>query len=65
MSDLSRIFALDPNKCTRTDIAQIVQAFRDRRAQFELGNMKAGSTKPVTGKMAELMKSVKSDDIDL
>ena len=65
MSDLSRIMSLDPNKCTRTDIAQIVQFFRDRRAQFELGNMKAGSTKPATGKVAELMKNVKSDDLEL
>ncbi len=65
MSTLIELMARDPNKCTREDIVAIVQAFRDRRKQFTIGNLSAGSTKAPTAKVAETMKAVKADDIDL
>jgi len=65
VSTLIELMSRDPNKCTREDIVAIVQAFRDRRKQFTIGNLSAGSTKPPSAKVAETMKAVKADDIDL
>jgi hypothetical protein len=65
MSTLMELMSRDPNKCTKDDIREIIKAFRERRQQFVLGNLSAGSTKAPTAKFAEIMKSVKSDDLDL
>lgn len=50
MTDLSELFARDPLELSRQDINTIVEEMRKRRGQFALGNMKAGSTKPLTEK---------------
>lgn len=65
MSTLMEIMQRDPNKCTREDMVVIVQTFRDRRKQFVIGNMSAGSTKAPSAKVQEVLNAVKSDDLDL
>lgn len=50
MSDIAQLFATDPLKLTRDDISSIIKEFRAKRSAFNVGNMKAGSTKPLTEK---------------
>ena len=50
MADLSELFARDPLDLTKPDISLIIEEMRKRRGQFVLGNMKAGSSKPLTEK---------------
>jgi phage tail tube protein FII len=57
-SALAELFSRDPVKCTDQDIAALVAAYRDRRKQFDLGNMKARSSKPATGKAAAITKAI-------
>lgn len=54
MSDIATLFARDPLSLTRDDISTIVAEFRKSRHQFTLGDMKAGSTKPLTPKQKEV-----------
>lgn len=63
MTDISELFARDPLKLTRDDITDIIKRMRDARAQFNLGNVKAGSTKPLSEK-AKATKSL-ADSLDL
>lgn len=63
MSELSIIFALDPELCNRTHMQTIVAAFRERRVQYNLGNNSAGSTKAPTAKEAEALKAVGNLDL--
>jgi hypothetical protein len=44
MSDINELFRKDPLLCTTQDIQAIVLAFREKRAQFQLGNKMAGKT---------------------
>lgn len=60
MSDLSELFARDPLGYSKQDIATIIEEMRKKRGQFNLGNMKAGSTKPLTEKQKAIM-SVSKD----
>jgi hypothetical protein len=46
MTDIQELMARDPANCTREDIAEIVAYFRTARANFNLGNLMAGATKP-------------------
>lgn len=50
MTDLSTLFARDPLSLTRADIDTIISEMRKSRHAFNLGNAKAGSTKPPTEK---------------
>ena len=50
MSDIAELFARNPLQLTTTDLEEIVKKFRESRGQFVVGNMKAGSTKPLTEK---------------
>ena len=50
MTDLATLFARDPLELTKDDISTIVDTMRQSRRAFNLGNMKAGSTKPKTEK---------------
>ncbi len=50
MTDIARLMAEDPLNLTRDDLTQMVAYFRGTRKQFNLGNLKAGSTKPPTEK---------------
>lgn len=45
MSDMAELFALDPLKHTRSSIDEIIQYYRTARANFNLGEKSAGSTK--------------------
>ena len=49
-TDISELFARDPLSLNQQDIGIIVAKFRESRKAFNLGNMKAGSTKPPTAK---------------
>ena len=68
MSDLSELFSRDPLTFTKEggEVRQIIEAMRAKRKQFNLGNMKAGSTKPLSEK-AKAVLSVKDSigDLDL
>lgn len=57
MTDLADIFARDPLTYTKDggELATIVEEMRKRRGQFNLGNAKAGSTKPLTAKQKEVL----------
>lgn len=54
MSDIALLFARDPLTLTREDISTIIAEMRKSRHAFNLGNMKAGSTKPKTAKQKEV-----------
>lgn len=54
MSDLSSLFATDPLKLTREDFEAVIAEMRKMRGNFNLGNLKAGSTKPKTEKEKQL-----------
>lgn len=65
MSDLAELFARDPNKCSKQDIAKIVAAFRERRKQFNMGGTLAGKVVQIKGKAAETAKAIASDGLDI
>lgn len=46
MSDIQELFSRDPLSLTQENIDEIITHYRKCRAQFNLGNMKAGSAKP-------------------
>lgn len=45
MSDIAELFARDPLSLSKQDIGEIVKYYREKRAQFNLGDKTAGSTK--------------------
>lgn len=57
MSDLADLFARDPLSFTKEggELATIIEAMRQKRGQFNLGNAKAGK---VTGKPSEKAAAV-------
>lgn len=54
MTDIATIFGTDPLKLTREDFDQLITEMRRMRGNFNLGNVKAGSTKPKTEKEKKL-----------
>ena len=64
---MSELFRRDPLSYSDQDIDIIVARFRESRKQFDLGNKKAGSTKPLTAKQkaAEELGGKLSLDLDL
>ncbi len=60
MSTLVELMSRDPNDCDKADIEKIVKFFREKRTQFQLGDMKAGSTKPPAKGTAEAIAATKS-----
>lgn len=54
MSDIATLFARNPLELTRADVDKMIDEFRKSRHAFNLGNMKAGSTKPPSAKQAEI-----------
>lgn len=50
MSDIADLFQRDPLQLTEEDLSTIIEKFRAARGQFNLGNLRAGSTKPPTAK---------------
>lgn len=65
MTDLSTLFARNPLDHTRDDISTMIEAFRKSRHQFNLGNPKAGSTKPLTPKQQQIKSLADKLDIKL
>lgn len=65
MTDLSTLFARNPLDLTRADITTIIEAFRKSRHQFSLGNVRAGSTKPLTEKQKNIATLASKLDIKL
>lgn len=68
MTDITELFARDPLQLEDQDIDAIIARFRESRKAFNLGNMKAGSTKPKTKTekaTAELRKKLGGIDIKL
>jgi len=63
--DIQELFSRDPLNLTKTDISTIIEEMRKSRHNFNLGNMKAGSTKPKTEKQKQLEEVSKGLDIDL
>lgn len=65
--DMSELFRRDPLSYSDQDIDIIVARFRESRKQFDLGNKKAGSTKPLsaTQKKVEELGNKLSLDLDL
>ena len=67
-TDIAELFRRDPLKLSDQDIDQIIEQFRSSRHQFNKGNMKAGSTKPLTEKQKtakEMSEKVNLDIKDL
>ena len=52
--DMGELFRRDPLSYSKQDIQVIVARFRESRKQFDLGNKKAGSTKPLTAKQKQV-----------
>lgn len=61
MSDIAALFQRDPLDLSKQDIDDIVKYYREKRAQFNLGDKTAGSTK----KMKVDSPKVKIDAMDL
>lgn len=68
MSDIADLFARDPLSLTKPDIEVIVKYYREKRAQFNLGDKTAGATKkmkadgPKITDVNELLGLVTKDD---
>lgn len=65
MADVAELFARDPLDLTEDDLTTIVAEMRKSRHAFNLGNVKAGSTKPKTEKQKTLEGLAKGLDISI
>lgn len=65
MADIAELFARDPLSYSEQDLTTIVEEMRKSRHAFNLGNIKAGSTKPRTEKQKSLDALAEGLDIDL
>lgn len=61
MSDIAELFARDPLGLSKQEIGEIVTYYRQKRAQFNLGDKTAGSTK----KMKEEKPKIKASAEEL
>lgn len=65
MNDLQEILSRDPRSYNDRDLDTIVAELRASRHQYNLGNKKAGSTKPKTEKEKEMAGLKLELDLDL
>lgn len=67
MSDLTELFARDPLSYTKEggELRIIIEAMRKSRAQFNLGNVRAGSMKPVSPEKKEVLSIADKLELDL
>lgn len=65
MADVAELFSRDPLSYTEEDLTFIVTEMRKSRGAFNLGNVKAGSTKPKTAKQKVLGELAKGLDISI
>lgn len=63
MSTLIELMSRDPNDCDKADIVKIVEFYRSKRVQFQLGDMKAGSSKPSSKATSEAINAAKGVDV--
>jgi hypothetical protein len=56
MSDLAELFARDPLTLTDDNISTIIEEMRKSRHAFNLGNLRAGTTKPKTEKQKQIIE---------
>lgn len=63
MSDLQELFDRDPLQLSEQDFKLIIEEHRKNRHAFNLGNLKAGSTKPKTEKQKQV--EALSDKLDI
>ena len=61
MTDIARLFQLDPLNLTKADITEIIKYYRAASAQFTAGDKTAGATK----KMKSNGTTVKEKKLDL
>jgi hypothetical protein len=67
MTDLTEIFARDPLSYTKEngELVAIIAEMRAKRAQFNMGNLNAGSTKLPTAKQQQILSLKDSLKLDL
>lgn len=66
MSDIAELFTRDPLSLTRENIDEIIAHYRTARANFNLGEKQAGSTKKLkAGPKVEIKDAPKKDLKDL
>lgn len=66
MTDMAELFARDPGKHTRESIDEIIVYYRAARANFNLGEKQAGSTKKakaVAGPAGPKLGALDLDDL--
>lgn len=63
--DIVELFSRDPLGYSEADLDLIIAEMRKSRGAFNLGNVKAGSTKPKTEKQKKLEELAKGLEIDL
>lgn len=65
MDDITVLFQKDPLELTDIDLDLLISKMRQARGQFNLGAMKAGSTKPPTEKQSATATLAKKLNLDL
>lgn len=65
MTDIARLFAEDPLNLTKDNIDEIIKYYRTARANFNLGEKSAGSTKKLkaTGEAAPKVTTLDLDKL--
>lgn len=63
-SDLPRLMSLDPLQHTNESLDKIITELRAMRHSFNLGNMKAGTTKPKSAKEKSAMTFANKLNLD-
>ena len=64
-TDIALLMSTDPLKLTEIDIEAMVAKMRQQRGQYNLGNMKAGSSKPPTAKASAASDLAKKLGLEL
>ena len=64
MSTIAELFSRDPNNCSKQDIRTLVEYYRTKWTQFNLGDLKAGSSKPRSAKDEEAVQAAKKLNLD-
>lgn len=67
MTDIAELFQRDPLTYTKEgdELRQIIDYFRKARHQFNAGNAKAGSTKPLSEKQKAVKGLLEGGGLDL
>lgn len=63
MSDIQALFQKDPNHLTRDDLKEMAAYYREKRAQFNLGDTQAGSAKRIKKSETPTVKISSLDEI--